>query len=153
MSIIRRLFGLSPGSLDDPVLGSLKYADKLWSGTTRWPHSPQPVSLTVHRDDAGPQDKDRALYQAVTRNYPGLQSAIHEALFHLWQGAQAELGASAPHFATAVDLGSQLQVQGIGLHADGHAEFIFGFAGEGEPDGAFIVSVRDHTVVPLEYVA
>jgi hypothetical protein len=151
MSIFSRLLGGLPGSVDDPVLGQLTRADQCWSGTGHWAELPQPFALTIHRDAEIPQDSDRAAYQAQVQGYAARRPDIQHALFTLWEKARPGLGDDAPDFGSALHLWQQLQLQGLGLHPDGHAELIYGFT-TGSPEGAFLVSVQNADVAPLEYV-
>ncbi len=149
MNLLRRILGGLPGTLEDPVLGRLALADGYWSGQTSWTHTPTPFALTVHRKGEAPSQSDRKAFEVLTRSYPGLRSALQDALFRLWTAAKVSNG---PAFGSSPDLWARLVLQGVGLHPDGHAELIYGFADESHPEGAFIVSVSGRTVRPLEYV-
>jgi len=149
MDLLRRIFGGLPSTLEDPVLGRLAMADGYWSGQASWSHTPTPFALTVHRKGETPSQSDRKSFEVLSRNYPGLRSALQAALFKLWTAAQVKNG---PVFGSSPDLWAGLVLQGVGLHPDGHAELIYGFADESHPEGAFIVSVSGRMVKALEYV-
>lgn len=152
MNLFRRVLGSLSGSLQDPVLGSLAQQDGRWTGQRTWEHSPGPFSLTVYRKGEMPSPADRAAFQALARNYPGLRSGLQEALHQLWDASRSQTGRQAADFGGALDLWARITLQGVGLYPDGHVELIYGFDGPGCPDGAFIVSVRDRQVEPVEYV-
>jgi hypothetical protein len=152
MNLLRRMFGRLPGSVRDPVLGSLVQREGQWTGVTSWDHSPQRFALTVHRTGEVPSQLDRATFQALARDYPALRTGLQDALHQLWSTARSQAEPEATDFGGSLELWSRISLQGMGLHPDGHAELIYGLEDSSRFEGAFIVSVRGLEVKPLEYV-
>ncbi|MFN0039914.1 MAG: hypothetical protein ACKVP2_10430 [Burkholderiales bacterium] len=152
MNVLRRLFGGLPGKVNDPVFGALTQRDGAWSGTMAWDHSPVPFALTVYRDDEVPSQADRVMFETLRRDYVALRPALQEALSELWSASRDIDATESLKFGGVFDLWAKLNLQAAGLYPDGHAELIFGFAGENLPEGAFIVAVHGKKVAPLEYV-
>ena len=152
MTFLRGLFGGLANSCKDPVFGSLQRLDGQWSGRMTWQHSPIPFALTVHRTDEVPSRVDRAVFEELQRNYPAMRSSLQGALHDLWSAVPGASGSEFPGVGSSLDLWAKLQLQGLGLHPDGHVELIYGFTDESLPEGAFIVSAHGTDVEPLEYV-
>ena len=152
MNILRRIFGGLPGTFNDPLFGALTRQDGLWSGQLTWDHTPTPFSLTVHRANEVPSQVDRTVFEALRCAYPALRSSLQGAVHDLWSGARKAHADELPDLGGSLDLWARLQLQGVGLHEDGHAQLIFGFTDPTLPDGAFIVSVHGTEVEPLEYL-
>ena len=150
MSLLRRMLGDRSGRVDDPVLGTLVARDGQWAGQLRWSHSRHPFALTVDRADV-PTAEDRATFETLSREYPALRTGLEDALWRLWLTARDTIDAP-PEISGSLELWSLLEVQGLVLHPDGHADLIYGLAGESPVEGAFIVAVRGHDVTPVEYV-
>lgn len=118
-----------------------------------WEHAQVPFALTVHRAEEVPSQFDRTVFEALRRSYPAMRSSLQGALDELWSAARETATTGLPDVGGSLDLWVKLQLQGIGLHDDGHAELIFGFLDPNLPEGAFIVSVHGTSVTPVEYVA
>ena len=151
MSLLGRMLGSRSASVDDPVLGRLVRRGGQWTGELRWSHSRHPFALTVDRADAAPTAADRATFEALSRDYPALRMGLEDALWRLWDAARDTIEAP-PEFSGSLELWSRVEVQGLVLHPDRHADLIYGVAGGSLVEGAFIVSVRGDDVTPLEYV-
>src|SRR6185295_5395673 len=149
MGLLSRILGSQPGSVDDPVLGTLVRRDGQWTGQVRWSHSAQPFALTVDRADAGPTAADRAAFEALARDYPSLRVGLEDALYRLWGPARAMIEPTPPDVSGSLELWSRMELQGLALRADGHVDLIYGLAGESPIEGAFIVSVHGHEVQPV----
>ena len=152
MNILRRVLSRLSGSVSDPVFGSMAQQDGHWTGQGTWEHSPSPFSITVYRTGAVPSQVDRAVFQALARDYVALRSGLQVALHGLWDANRRKTGRQPVDFGGALDLWARITLQGVGLYPDGHAELIYGFEDLGYLAGAFIVSVRDGQVEPVEYV-
>ena len=152
MNILRRLFGGLPDSFNDPLFGVLIRRDGLWSGQMTWEHTPTPFSLTVHRAEEAPSQTERVVFEALRRDYPAMRSSLQGALHDLWIARPGANGPAFPSVGGSLDLWAKLQLQGVGLHQDGHAELIYGFYDASLPQGALIVSAHGTALAPMEYV-
>lgn len=153
MGIFSRIFGGHDGTRADPVLGRLTRRGDEWSGQGHWADGGPPFALTVYRQAGPPDEADRALFLQLGRDYPALRPDLQACLADLWRAHRASAETEAPDFANALALWQCLSLQGVGLHADGHAQLVFGFVAEAHPAGAFLIAVRGRQVEPVEYVA
>ena len=152
MSLLRRLFGGSSGTVDDPVLGRLVLREGQWTGQARWPHSADPFALTVHRGSEAPSEVERAAYLGLERDYPILRPGLQLALDRLWSSARATIVPAPADFGGSLELWSRMSLQGLALHPDGRLDLIYGLDDASGVDGAFIVRVHGQEVAPLEFV-
>ena len=151
MKILRGIFADLANKARDPLFGALVRDDGIWLGRMTWEHAEVPFALSVHRAREVPTRSDHIVFEALRTSYPAMRPLLQAAVDELWSAARKSAQA-LPDVGGPLDLWAKLQLQGVGLHEDGHVELIFGFADPDIAAGAFIVSVHGMQVTPQEYV-
>ncbi len=151
MGFFSRLLGKSGNAVADPLFGELKLDDRMWHGKMRWKHDPRPFSINIHQTGETPGAAEHRAFETLCDDYRMLMPDLQGALYTLWKPHENSIELPPPGIATSLDLWARLDVQGMVIEAGGRIELLYGFSGEGWPDGVFIVAVTGDVVEGISY--